>query len=105
MAENSDDIVTNSDELEKKLRSFVADIEAMQMPVRLEEFVDEDFPPEAFFGPFTDYFDESEQSMVQSGSGVRVFWPNLSILLEEAKTLLATVEAERNTVPDAGMGR
>ncbi len=85
-------LLAGSWDLLAKLKSFIADIEAMKRPLRIEEFADDEYDPSSFFGSFTDYYDDAEDSMVESGAGVRVYWPNLAILLEEARALVRNLE-------------
>lgn len=81
------------------LRSLVADIEAMQNPrdVYAMGFNDgetNDHQPQDFFGPFQCYMENSPEDMpndspsMVDGGAVSVEWPNLRILLEEAKEAL-----------------
>jgi hypothetical protein len=82
----------------KLLKSLVADIEAMHAPLDYRPFECEDYGMDerAFFGEFTDYFDSSITSVITTtaGEGVKVYWPNLLILMEDAKKVLEQ-EAER----------
>lgn len=84
---------------EEVLRSLVADIEAMQALNRPGELIYEmgysndksnDHMPKDFFGPFKSYVDhdEHEPGMVDGGDGISIEWPNLRILLDEAKEIL-----------------
>ncbi len=70
------------------LKSIVADVHAMHMPLRLEEFTSTDIDPSAFFGEFTEYFDENTGLMISDEVGVRVYWSNLMILCNEADALI-----------------
>lgn len=72
------------------LRALVADIEGMQMILRADEGdpAAHDAERVDYFGPFTQYYDDAEQTMVSCEAGVRICWPNLRILLEQAKATL-----------------
>ena len=86
------ELASKEEKLLKILRSLAADVSAMKMPLSLGEYADEDIDPDAFFGPFVEYYDEAEEVMVESAAGVRIHWPNLSILLREAEILLHDVD-------------
>ncbi len=87
-------LLAGSWDLLAKLRSFIADIEAMRRPLQIDEFAGSEYDPFAFFGSFIDYYDDSGDTMVESRAGVRVYWPNLAILLEEARGLVGKLEGE-----------
>jgi len=70
------------------LRSIVADVQAMHMPLRLEEYADLNIDCDAFFGNFTEYFHDGDEALITETDGIRVHWPNLRILLAEAEKLL-----------------
>jgi hypothetical protein len=73
------------------LRSLIADIEAMQMVIRDDEGdpACHDAQREDYFGPFTRYYDDMDGSMIARDAGLRVCWPNLRMLLDEAKAVLS----------------
>jgi hypothetical protein len=81
-------------DLRAKLKSFIADIDAMRLPLQIDEFAGAEFDLFAFFGSFTEYYDDSKNTMVESDAGVRVYWPNLAILLDEARELVWKLEGE-----------
>jgi hypothetical protein len=87
-------LLVGSWDLLAKLKSLIADIEAMRRPLQIDEFAGAEYDPFAFFGSFIDYYDDSEDTMVESRAGVRVYWPNLAILLEEARGLVGKLEGE-----------
>lgn len=77
------EIVRQRDELLKLLRSFVADIDAMRSQAPFD--VRQDLPPEEgehWFGPF------ENQGFDDTGDGAIFCWPNLSLLAQQAETLL-----------------
>jgi len=86
-------LLAGSWDLLTKIKSFIADIEAMKQPLRMDEFCGGGFDTSSFFG-FTDYYDNNEGAMIESEAGVRIYWPNLAILLDEAKELVGKIERE-----------
>jgi hypothetical protein len=98
-------LLAGSWELLAKLKSLIADIEAMRLPLQIDEFAGAEFDPFSFFGSFTNYYDDRKNTMVDSDVGVRVYWPNLAILLDEATELVRKLEGrlpmdERSAKPD-----
>jgi hypothetical protein len=69
------------------LNSLISDIEAMQMPLREEEGdpAFHDAQRDDYFGPFLRHYDDMDGRLVATDAGLRVCWPNLRILLDEAK--------------------
>lgn len=80
------------------LRSLVADIEAMQAPKDITR--DNDSEPADYFGPFEQYarHDEDGAQMCEAYGGVSVEWPNLRILLNEARAALAAHDDAHSSI-------
>jgi hypothetical protein len=68
------------------LRSLVADIEAMNCKMPREHDDQPDVSPDAYFGPFGTFVAYTPAENNECGAVVE--WPNLRILLDEAKAAL-----------------
>jgi hypothetical protein len=87
-------LLAGSWDLLARLKSLIADIDAMRLPLQIDELAGAEYDPFAFFGSFTDYYDDRKNTMIDSDVGVRVYWPNLAILLDEATELVRKLEGE-----------
>lgn len=87
-------LLAGSWELLVKLKSLIADIDAMRLPLKIDEFAGAEFDPFSFFGSFTNYYDDRKNTMIDTDVGVRVYWPNLAILLDEAMELVGKLEGK-----------
>lgn len=74
---------------EEILKSLIADIEAMQHRANVENCEIDEY----FFGPFS-------ESSYDDDYGCSVEWPNLAILLQEAKGYFKDIEQDKEVSSD-----